>query len=1020
MSLQLISKYYSEVENFIRFGGTSKESSIRRPFENLLNEYAQKQNLMLIADLEYRTAKGKTVYPDGTLKDPLRLDWGYWESKDTDDDLKVEIEKKFKKGYPSSNILFEDSQTAILYQKGDIVGRCDVRNPKELDLLLTRFVTYTRSEVRDFRDAIEKFKEDLPQVLDTLRQMIEQQVKENKNFVAVRESFLELCKNVINENVELADVNEMLIQHILTEEIFTTVFDDPQFHQENNISKELQKLEKTFFTGHLRRDTLDSIKPYYQIIKARASDIANYTEKQKFLKVVYENFYKAYNPKAADRLGIIYTPDEIVKFMIESTDFLLHKHFGKILASKDVEILDPATGTGTFICDLIDYLPENKLKYKYQNEIHCNEIAILPYYIANLNIEGTFKQKMGFYEEFKNICFVDTLDNTGFNFKGKQTIMFSLSSENSERINEQNKRKISIIIGNPPYNANQMNENYNNKNQKYPFIDKRIKDTFIKYSCAQKTKAYDPCSRFFRLAMDRIAENGIIAFIINRTFLDSASYDGWRKCVRDDFSNIYVIDTKSDVRDNPKISGTKHNVFGIQTGVAIIFLVKKQNESGNAKIHYFSLTDEQTRKEKLDFFNTTALKEIAFSNIEPDSHYNWLNLDNKYSDFSNFTPLVGKHSLFRMTSLGVSTNRDEWVFDFDEDTLKDKIRYFIESYNAQSKRLKGVQRDELDDKLATDIKWSESLKSKFLKGVRLIFDENYITRFIYRPYAFRFYYSDKHLSDRLTANHYAICGETLTANNRGICFSGINSSKPFMALATDKIWGLDFLEKTQCVPFNYYDDNGNQIENITDWGLKQFQEHYKNKKITKEDSFYYVYAVLHNPTYRKKYEINLKREFPHIPFYDDFKTWRNWGKTLMDLHINFERATPSNLKRIENKEQPKQRQGKSPSNQLPESKQAEHTPNPRLKADKENGIIEIDEQTFLSGVPKEAWEYKLGNRSALEWVLDQYKEYKSTDPTIAEKFNTYRFADYKERVIDLLKRVCTVSIKTMEIISQMK
>jgi len=182
MSLQLISKYYSEVENFIRFGGTSKESSIRRPFENLLNEYAQKQNLMLIADLEYRTAKGKTVYPDGTLKDPLRLDWGYWESKDTDDDLKVEIEKKFKKGYPSSNILFEDSQTAILYQKGDIVGRCDVRNPKELDLLLTRFVTYTRSEVRDFRDAIEKFKEDLPQVLDTLRQMIEQQVKENKNF----------------------------------------------------------------------------------------------------------------------------------------------------------------------------------------------------------------------------------------------------------------------------------------------------------------------------------------------------------------------------------------------------------------------------------------------------------------------------------------------------------------------------------------------------------------------------------------------------------------------------------------------------------------------------------------------------------------------------------------------------------------------------------------------------------------------------------------------------------------------
>ena len=376
MSLQLISKYYAEIDKYMQYGGTHKESSIRTVFQKLLNEYAQMQNLLLIPELDYRTSKGKTVYPDGTLKDALRLDWGYWESKDSDDDLEIEIDKKFRQGYPNSNILFEDGQTAILYQKGDMVGRYDMQNPKELDLLLTRFVTYTRSEVRDFRDAIEKFKEDLPQVLDTLRQMIEQQVKENKNFVAVRESFLELCKNVINENVELADVNEMLIQHILTEEIFTTVFDDPQFHQENNISKELHKLERTFFTGKTKHDTLDTIKIYYQMIKARAGEIANHTEKQKFLKVVYENFYKAYNPKAADRLGIIYTPDEIVKFMIKSTDFLLHKHFGRILASKDVEILDPATGTGTFICDLIDYLPEDKLKYKYQSEIHCNEIVM--------------------------------------------------------------------------------------------------------------------------------------------------------------------------------------------------------------------------------------------------------------------------------------------------------------------------------------------------------------------------------------------------------------------------------------------------------------------------------------------------------------------------------------------------------------------------------------------------------------------------------------------------------------------
>src|SRR4030042_5934650 len=455
MSLQIISKYYSEVDKLIKYGGSHKESSIKTVFRNLLNEYAQTQNLILIPELDYYTAKGKTVYPDGTLKDTVRLDWGYWESKDTDCDLETEIEKKFKQGYPSSNILFEDSQTAILYQNGVEIERCNIHDPEALHRVISRFINFTRAEVRDFRDAIEKFKADLPQVLDTLRDMIGQQTKENKSFVIARDAFLELCNPVINENVTLADVNEMLIQHILTEEIFTTVFDDPQFHQENNISKELGKLEHTFFTGKTKHDTLDSIKIYYQMIKARAGEIANHTEKQKFLKVVYENFYKAYNPLAADRLGIIYTPDEIVRFMIESTDFLLHKHFGKILASKNVEILDPATGTGTFICDIIDHLPENDLKYKYQNEIHCNEIAILPYYIANLNIEATFKQKMGVYEEFKNICFVDTLDNMGFAYEAKDKkgkMLFSLSSENSERVKRQNKKKISVVIGNPPYN----------------------------------------------------------------------------------------------------------------------------------------------------------------------------------------------------------------------------------------------------------------------------------------------------------------------------------------------------------------------------------------------------------------------------------------------------------------------------------------------------------------------------------------------------------------------------------------
>ncbi|HEY9704902.1 MAG TPA: N-6 DNA methylase, partial [Allocoleopsis sp.] len=327
----------------------------------------------------------------------------------------------------------------------------------------------------------------------------------NEQFQTKFNALLTLCQDSINPNITLEDVREMIIQHILTEDIFLNIFNPSQFHQENNIAKELQGVIDTFFKGNIKRKTLSSIERYYGVIRRTAANIVNHHEKQKFLKVIYENFYQAYNPLTADRLGIVYTPQEIVRFMIESTDYLIHKHFNKLLADPDVEILDPATGTGTFITELIEYLPNNKLKYKYQNEIHCNEVAILPYYIANLNIEYTYQQKMGEYEEFNNICFVDTLDHTSFH--GKQGDLFAMSLENTERIKRQNDKKISVIIGNPPYNANQQNENDNNKNREYEEIDKRIKATYVKESTAQKTKVYDMYSRFFRWASDRLGDN---------------------------------------------------------------------------------------------------------------------------------------------------------------------------------------------------------------------------------------------------------------------------------------------------------------------------------------------------------------------------------------------------------------------------------------------------------------------------------------------------------------------------------
>ncbi|MBK6831167.1 MAG: N-6 DNA methylase [Flavobacteriales bacterium] len=570
---------------------------------------------------------GKKVMPDGTLKNALRLDYGYWESKDEADVIDDEIEKKFKKGYPDRNILFEDSQTAVLIQEGREVQRVSFKDADKLDSILNAFVNHKHPEARKFEEALGQFKTDLPTILDTLRDRIETARKENPKFIAAAEKFWTLTKHEINPDITEADIREMMIQHILTADIFNKIFDEPDFHQHNNIASELEALVGTLLTYSERKNLLGLLERYYEAINAAAASIKDHHEKQQFLKVLYENFYKVYNPKMADRLGVVYTPNEIVRFMIRSTDQLLHRHFGKTLSSKNVEILDPATGTGTFLTDLIDHLPKQDLDYKYKNEIHANEVAILPYYVANLNIEYTFKQKMGYYAEFPNLCFVDTLDNTGaLQYSGKQEDMFGLSSENAARIKRQNSKKISVIIGNPPYNANQQNENDNNKNRTYAVLDKRIKDTYIKHSTAQKTKLYDMYARFYRWAMDRVERNGIIAFITNRSFIDSRTFDGFRKCVQEEFAHCYIIDTHSDVRSNSKIAGTTHNVFGIQTGVAVCFLVRQEKSPAHVTSG-ISLSDELLKEEKLDWFRRSVnCRASVFQEVAPDKNANWIQL----------------------------------------------------------------------------------------------------------------------------------------------------------------------------------------------------------------------------------------------------------------------------------------------------------------------------------------------------------------------------------------------------------
>jgi predicted helicase len=897
MSKLLIQNYLAELSKLRQVGGTHRESVVREAFKDLLKGWARAHDLTFVPEYEIESPAKERRYVDGALLYGLRLPFGYWEAKDEKDDLDAEIETKFKRGYPTDNIIFEDSRAAVLIQDRREVLRCAVDDVDKLQRLLELFFAYERPEIAEFRKAVEQFKTDLPAVCGALREMIEKAYADNAKFRTAADKFLKTAHESINPALTEADVREILIQHILTEEIFALVFPGTSYHEDNNIARELYRLEHTFFTGNTKHQTLRALEPYYAAIRRSAGQIASHHEKQTFLKVVYENFYKVYNPKAADRLGVVYTPNEIVRFMIESADWLCEQHFDRNLIDRDVEILDPAAGTGTFICELLEHFRGQpaKLKHKYLEELHANEVAILPYYVANLNIEATYAAISGEYLEYPNLCFVDTLDNVaGLRRYTGQHVgdLFGLGEENIERIKRQNRRKISVVIGNPPYNANQANENDNNKNREYPDIDARIKDTYIKASTAQKTKRYDMYSRFYRWASDRIADRGIVAFVTNRNFLDAREADGFRKCVANEFSHIYVVDLGGDLRQNKEEAVA--NVFGIKVGVAITFLVRDKMSKDTATIRYVRMR-EPMRDDRLAALTKFRIDRAGWSFIKPDKENTWL--DQSTNDFESLVPLLSKGSrhtkaIFQLHALGISTNRDDWLLSHDRHSLEAKVNWFASSY------------DNSITGLNPSIKWSETLKRHRAAGRTETFDGSRVRTIQYRPFCKRFLYdSDVYIDRRGILRH----AHDATGSSVWLAISyGKRSGFGLVACAAPT--SLDFF-----VPNATIDVSCNQPgdDNITDWALKQFRDRYKSgppspqpspasgrggkakagtdgkraiakEAIGKEDIFHYVYAVLHDPVYREKYAQNLKREFPRIPFYPNFWQWADWGRQLMD------------------------------------------------------------------------------------------------------------------------------------------
>ncbi len=566
-----LTKYYetlSELRDIPHEGGT------RRAFSALLSALASRRKLKLVEEHPTQAVNSsRNVRPDGALVDGFMRPFAFWEAKDSADNLFTEIDKKKTAGYPLKNIIFEDTVTAVLYQDGYEARRTTIREKTNFAALLSQYLSYKADSFDNFNEAVQSYGEQIREIATQLKDKIDAAHANNPEFQRQFDDFMQLCRSSLNPNISTEAVDEMLIQHLMTERIIRRVFNRDHFTQTNVIAAKIEEVIRALTSHYFNRsDFYGALNQFHKAIEDAAEDL-DFSDKQTFINTVYEKFFQGYSVKVADTHGIVYTPQEIVDFMCAAVEEVLETEFGKKLGDEGVVIIDPATGTGNFVVNLLRRAHQRNLRNFedfYRERLFANEVMLMPYYIASLNIEREYFELTGKYEPFEGLCFVDTLD------LARNRQMTFLTEANTERVERQKAADINVIIGNPPYNVGQVNENDNNKNRKYDVIDKRVRETYTKDSAATNKNALsDVYVKFFRWAVDRLEDRpGIVCFVSNNSFVDQYAFDGMRKHLLGHFDRIYHLDLHGNVRQNPKISGTTHNVFGIQVGVGITLAIR--------------------------------------------------------------------------------------------------------------------------------------------------------------------------------------------------------------------------------------------------------------------------------------------------------------------------------------------------------------------------------------------------------------------------------------------------------------
>lgn len=860
------------------------------------------------------------------------------------------------------------------------------------------------------RRYLEDWSKDVADIARRHTQGIEIILGQNPESKSAFEKFLHSLQHNINDSIDDKQAIEMLAQHLITLPIFDALFGDYGFVKNNPVSSAMEQIIAELSQYGFEKEQKE-LQPFYDSVRLRAEGIDNAQAKQKIIITLYDKFFATGFKSTTERLGIVFTPVEVVDFIVRSVDVVLRRHFGKTIASENVHILDPFTGTGTFITRTLNYLKslidKGEISYadlvrKYTQELHANEIVLLSYYIAAINIEAVFDDINGDepYQPFEGIVLTDTFEST----ETEDTLDDSFFGTNDQRLKRQQEKPITAIIGNPPYSVGQSNANDDNQNNLYPKLDSSISKTYVEKSNSTLSRgSYDSYIRAFRWASNRLNSRGIVGFVSNGSYLDSNSSDGLRACLYEEFNHLYIINLRGNALGLGEIRKKEGgNIFGSgsRTPVAISILVKDGSDSH--ELHYHDIGDYLSQKEKLriieDFGDMSA---IDWQTIQPDDNNDWLNQRDK--NYQNYSPIFDRknsiNSIFSIGAVGISSNRDVWVYGFSKDKTQVKISRFIENYNTELYNY-FHKSDYILNKHNSYIKWSRGLERSLLNKESIKYQKSKFKKVLYRPFTKKFLYFDRKLVES-SGQYYRKFGD----NNIVISTTGRGISRDFSVLISNLPVDYQMLMNSQ--GFMRYDNEVDETQ-LFQTNDNMNQAFADKLGLSLDDTFAYVYGLLNSREYQEKYANDLKKDLARIPIVKDKEQYVAVGKALMDLHLNYEEVPAYDGVDITLLA--------TPSYKVTKMKFAKKR-DENGKSINDRSTIIYNPDITISNIPEKAYSYMVNGRSAIEWIMDQYQVKTDKKSGITDDPNDY--SSDEKYIFNLLLRIINVSLKTVDLVNSL-